>query len=94
VAVLDAAWQGAQTQRDGTLRVNWLARRALFDFDRVEIIRAADKDVEQFAMQVGNDTDPLRKPRYAEMRCVVNPACGLAENTLRVLKSTFGRVDA
>jgi hypothetical protein len=94
VAVLNAAWRSAQALHNGSLGINWLARRALFDFDRVEIVRATDKDVEHFAMQVGNDTDPLRKPRYATMRCVVNPACGLSENTLRVLENTFGRVDA
>jgi len=71
-----------------------LARRALFDFDRVEIIRATDEDVERFAMQVGNDTDPLRKPRYAQMRCSLAPNCHLTENTLRILESLFGRVDA
>ncbi len=93
VAVLDAAWRGAQAQRGGLLWVNWQARRALFDFDRVEIIRATDEDVERFAMQAGNDTDPFRRPRYAQMHCVVNPACGLSENTLRILESTFGRVE-
>ncbi len=92
VAVLDSGWRGPQAQRDGSLHVNWLVRRALFDFDRVEIVRATDKDVEHFAMQVGNDTDPIRKPRYAEIRCVLNPACGLSENTLRILKNTFGQV--
>jgi hypothetical protein len=93
VAVLNAAWQSAQTLHNGLLGVNWLVRRALFDFDRVEIIRATDKDVEQFAMQVGNDADPFRKPRYAQVRCVVSPRCSLSENTLRVLESTFGRVE-
>ena len=94
VAVLDAAWSGAQDLQDGRLRVNWLARRALFDFDRVEIIRATDKDVEHFAMQVGNDTDPFRKPHYAQMRCSLAPTCHLAENTLRILENLFGQVDA
>jgi hypothetical protein len=93
VAVLDAAWQGAQGRQGGSLHVNWLVRRSLFDFDRVEITRATDEDVERFAVQVGNDTDLFRKPRYAQMRCVVNPRCGLSENTLRVLESTFGRVE-
>ncbi len=92
VAVLDSGWADAQAQQDGSLRVNWLARRALFDFDRVEIAQASDEDVERFAVQVGNDADPLRRPRYAEMRCVVRPVCGLSENTLRVLESTFGQV--
>ncbi len=93
IAVLDTSWNHAQDLHDGLLRVNWLARRALFDFDRVEIVRATDKDVEHFAIQVGNDTDPLRSSRYAAMRCVVNPACGLSENTLRVLENTFGQIE-
>jgi hypothetical protein len=94
VAVLDAGWSGAQDERNGCLRVNWLARRALFDFDRVEIVRATDKDVEHFAIQVGNDTDPIRKPRYAQMRCSLAPNCHPVENTLRILESLFGQVDA
>jgi hypothetical protein len=94
IAVLDTAWNDAQAQQSGSLRVNWLARRALFDFDRVEIVRATDKDVERFAMQAGNDTDPFRKPRYPYMRCSLAPNCHLAENTLRVLESLFGKVDA
>jgi hypothetical protein len=92
-AVLDAAWTGTQDLRDGVLRVNWLARRALFDFTVVEIVQATDEDVERFAVQVGNDADLLRRPLYAAMRCIVNPACGLAENTLRILRSTFGSVE-
>ena len=93
VAVLDAAWTGAQDLRDGLLRVNWLARRALFDFTAIEIVQATDEDVERFAVQAGNDADPLRRPLFASMRCVVNPACGLSENTLRVLESVFGSVE-
>jgi hypothetical protein len=93
VAVLDSAWTGAQDLRDGLLQVNWLARRALFDFTMVQIVQATDEDVERFAVQAGNDADPLRRPLYAGMRCVVNPACGLSENTLRILESTFGRVE-
>ncbi len=93
IVALDADWQGNQDRPDGSVWFNWLPRRGLFDFDRVEIVRATDKDVEQFAMQVGNDTDPIRKPCYTQMRCVVNPSCGLSENTLRVLEGTFGQVE-
>jgi len=48
--------------------------------------------VERFAVQVGNDTDPFRRPRYRQMRCVVKPECNLSENTLRILDSVFGQV--
>jgi hypothetical protein len=75
-----------------TLRVNWLLRRSLFDFDRVEIIQASDEDVERFVVQVGNDTDPLRKPRYQEMTCRLGVDCHLSENTLRILEHTFREV--
>jgi hypothetical protein len=94
VAVLDTAWQGAQERQGECLRVSWLARRAMFDFDRVEIIRATDKDIEHFAMQVGNDTDPYRESRYGRTRCTIAPICHPSENTLRILESLFGRVDA
>lgn len=48
---------------------------------------------ERFAVQVGNDTDPVRRPTYAQMRCLVSPECGLSENTMRILQRTFGRVE-
>jgi hypothetical protein len=93
VAVLDTEWTPSQAQQDHQLRVNWLERRALFDFDRVEIIRATDEDVERFAVQVGNDTDRLRKTRYRQIRCLIRHDCRLSENTLRILGSLFNQAD-
>jgi hypothetical protein len=83
----------AQNQHDGLLRVNWLARRTLFDFNQVEIIQATDEDVERFAVQVGNDTDPVRQPRYAQMQCFIASQCRLSEKFLRVLQIMFGQVE-
>ncbi len=93
VAELNTGWTEAQSYQDGLLRINWLAQRSLFDFNRVEIIQATDEDVERFAVQVGNDTDPIRDARYPQMRCLIAPQCRLSENTLRILQSTFGQVE-
>ncbi len=89
VAVLDSRMDTERVQQDGTLRVNWLVRRALFDFDEVEIVQAPDEDVERFVVQVGNDTDDFRRSRYKKMACTIVSDCRLSENTLRILKSTF-----
>ncbi len=75
-----------------TLRVSWFHRRELFDFDRVEIIQASDEEVERFAVQVGNDTDELRQPRYQGMVCIISSDCLLSENTVRILERMFGEV--
>ncbi len=72
------------------LYVNWLQIRKPFDFDSVQIINATDRDVEQFCIQVGNDTDEIRQPRYKQMECVVK--CKLDQNTVRILENTFGKV--
>jgi hypothetical protein len=91
--VLDSARPAAYNgQSDGSLEINWLAYRELFDFDRVEILRAGDEEVERFAVQVGNDTDPVRRSRYKKMECLVGPDCRLSANTTRILQHTFGRV--
>ncbi|MCP4397867.1 MAG: hypothetical protein GY801_11295, partial [bacterium] len=90
VAVLDSRMDIERVQQDSALRVNWLIRRALFDFDEVEIVRAGDEEVERFVVQVGNDTDDFRRPRYREMSCKIAPDCRLSENTFRILTSTFG----
>ncbi len=80
----------AETIREGPhIRINWLRRRILFDFDEVEIINATDEDVERFAVQVGNDTNPIRQPHYKNMRCVVSLDCRLSENTMRILQQMF-----
>jgi hypothetical protein len=92
IAVLDKNWTELYARQDNRLRLNWLQRRTLFDFDRVEIIQASDEEVEHFAVQVGNDTDPFRRPRYLRMSCVIEPDCHLTKNTLRILESMFGQV--
>jgi hypothetical protein len=81
-----------QSLEAGFLQVNWLKFYAVFDFDHVEIIQATDEEVERFAVQVGNDTDPYRKPRYETMHCVIKPECILPRNTLKILESMFGEV--
>lgn len=93
VAVLDTAWLEVQLQQHDTLRINWLVRRSLFDFDRIEIIQATDEEVERFTVQVGNDTDSVRESHYKQTRCIIGPKCHLSENTLRILRHTFERVE-
>ena len=92
VAVLDQQMAARPTPQAQTLWVNWLSRRSLFDFDRVEIIAASDEEVERFAVQVGNDTDPARQPGYKKMACLVAEGCELSSNTIRVLQQIFGQV--
>jgi len=93
VVVLDQAMTAEPIQQGQVLRANWLSRRSLFDFDEVEIIKATDEDVERFAVQVGNDTDEVRKHRYENMLCRVASGCNLSENTVRILRQMFGRVE-
>jgi RNase P subunit RPR2 len=92
VATLDHRMIAEVEPGEVGLRVNWLQRRAMFDFSEVYLVNATDEDVERFAVQVGNDTDPLRKARTPYIRCFVAPACGLSTNTLRILKRMFGEV--
>lgn len=93
VAVLDVRMEEEEVKTDGTWWVNWLMRRQLFDFDWVEIVWAMDEEVERFALQVANDTDALRRPRYRQMRCVVAERTALSENTMRILDKVFGEVE-
>jgi hypothetical protein len=94
IAILDNTITTEQAQYNGTLRVNWLARCSLFDFDKVEVVRATDEDVERFAIQVGNNTDSTRKSRYKKMNCIIRSGCDLSENTIRILRQVFGQVES
>jgi hypothetical protein len=73
--------------------VNWLQYRQLFDFDEIQIIQASDEEVERFVVQVGNDTDSVRKARYQHMHCIISSKCNLSENTMRILRRTFGQIE-
>jgi hypothetical protein len=89
VAVLDNTWMEEYLYQDGLLRINWLAHRNLFDFDRVEVIWASDEEVERFAVQVGNDTDPIRQLRYRQIPYFMAAESRVSENTKRIMEYTF-----
>ncbi len=92
VVILDNTWLESFQQEDDCLRVNWFDHQIPFDFDRVEVIRATDEEVERFAVRAGNDTDSFREPRYKEMVCTVGPDSGVSKNSIRVLENVFGQV--
>jgi hypothetical protein len=77
-AVLDSGMTVERSEQAGVLRVNWLLRHDLFDFDSVEIIQASDEEVERFAVQLGNHIDPARPDHYRHLTCRVAPQCGLS----------------
>jgi len=93
IALLDQNAPAEQQTTPQAIRINWLSRRDLFDFDAVEIVQANDEAVERFAVQVGNDTDIVRQDRYQEIVCRIAPSCQLSENSRRVLAHTFGTVE-
>lgn len=93
VAVLDSDWpQETHRENHKLLRINWLRRQTLFDFDRVEIVRATDEQVQQFIANIRNDADEWRAIQYPQMVCRVSLACNLSENTVRLLRDTFAEV--
>ena len=92
VAVLDKSMAAERAWQDGALQVNWLARRALFDFDEVRLVQASDEEVERFVIQVGNDPDPIRRSRSRQIPWFISTECRLSENTLRILQARFGQV--
>lgn len=90
-ALKDFANQFAKTLNAQLPSGNWLKQNFLFDFDSVEIVDATHEQVELFAIQIGNDTDEIRKKQYENMDCLVLN-CELSENTIRILQRTFGKV--
>lgn len=95
VAVLDVNMKIGQKRNETgeILSVNWLKRKTLFEFDRVEIVNAPEEEVELFVIQVGNDGDKKRKSRYKKMTCTVHADCTLPENALRILDQMFGEIE-
>lgn len=93
IIVLDERMSEVQVYTKNTFRVNWLANRRLFDFDRIEVIQVTDEDLERFAVQVGNDTDEIRRKRYKTIKCEIGLGCGISENSIRILRKMFGKVE-
>jgi hypothetical protein len=92
VAVLDTQMEADVVERDGWVEVNWLRLQTLFDFGKVDIRQASDEQVERLMMQIGNDTDPFRRPRYPRLNCTVGPNCSLSMNSLKLLERFLGKV--
>jgi hypothetical protein len=78
---------------NGVLRAYWVRTEPLFDFDVVEVVHTDDFEAERFCIQVGNDTDPFRARRYRKTTCRIAADCPLSENTWRILRATFGKVE-
>ncbi len=93
VAVLDQKMETKLSKEARALRVNWLLHRVPFNFEMIEIVKATDEEVERFAMQINNDTNEARQRRYKEMICTVSTGCKLSENSMRILRRTFGQVE-
>jgi len=92
MAVLDDQMTEEWSLRKNEISVNWLAFRKPFDFHEVKIVQVSDRDVEEFVMQAGNDTDEFRQPRYKEIPCIISSGCKLPANTRNLLKHTFKSV--
>ncbi len=92
VAVLDDQMQVKYTEQPEAIRINWLIHRGLIDFDEVAFIQSTDEEAERFVVQLGNNTDQLRRPNYQNAKCKVSSGCNLSPNTVRILQKTFGKV--
>jgi len=91
VAVLDSASSSEQTKEGVALRVNWLVRKQLFDFDRVEIMQASDEEVQRFLGLLRSDHQ--LQARCKQLLCRVGEECSLSENTRRLLMNAFDLTD-
>jgi hypothetical protein len=92
VAVLAADRAEVHWQEGNTFWVNWLRRRELFDFERVEIVQATDEQVEGFLMQLRHRGAAFEIPPLSQVPCTVAPGCELSGNTMRNLRFLFGNV--
>ena len=92
IAILNNIMTEKWSVQKNEISVNWLTIRKPFDFHEVRIIQASDRDVEEFVMQVGNDMDEFRQPRYKEIPCIISSGCKLSANTRNILKHTFKSV--
>ncbi len=92
MVVLNQPMKTPYLERDETVYLNWLNLRRPCDFNGVYIGQATDEDIERFAVQVGNDTDPRRRTRYPKIPCTISAKTQLSSNSRRILERTFGEI--
>ncbi len=92
VIVLDQNMTESYGRNKNHLHLNWLKHKEFLDFDAVLIRQVSDKETEEFAIRVGNDTNEYRLKRYKKMTCVIDADSSITENTIRILKSIFGQI--
>ncbi|MCL6533661.1 MAG: HEAT repeat domain-containing protein [Armatimonadetes bacterium] len=90
IVVLDNQMREETVLQDGVLKVNWLLRRELPDYDRVQILKADAVAVEEFCIQVGNDTDEQRRERRKEVPCELGK--GLDRRVVNMVSNIFNQI--
>ena len=93
ICVLDETMSLPYTVKEGICRVNWLIHHRQFDFEGVELTQASEIEVEKFAIQIANNTEPQQKSTYWRMTCQIGPECPLSPNTMILLRRLFGKVN-
>ena len=74
------------------LVVNWMVQRQMVDFDEIHILSATDEEVERFLVSLKNNSSAEQLSYYDQMLCRVSTSCNLSNNTLNILRHTFGRI--
>ncbi|MEM7033996.1 MAG: hypothetical protein AAF629_30930 [Chloroflexota bacterium] len=92
IAVLDQAMSDVVHHKPDQIRVNWLTRWHLFDFDAVEIGQVSDQEIVRFVRQISRAYDPDNPYRFRGMVCYLQPDASLSSDSLRLLKRVFGYV--
>jgi hypothetical protein len=90
-AVLDSDMSKLTSLKRNNLRVNYLKFNELFDFERIEIVKANIHDVKLFLNRIKRDTDEFRQKRYRKMACTVKRECK-SEEILASLREVFENV--
>lgn len=91
--ILDSRMQtpNQETVAD-TLRVNWLKRKALFDFDAVEIVQANSRQLDQFITQLQQAHQSNRNRTTRQGVCNIHPKLDIKSTQLEELKNLFRTV--
>ena len=87
VAVLDSEMNEPLTLKQEALRVNWLVHQAPFDFNTLEIGPCSEDEITKFCIDIGNDSDTYRTPRYSSVKVKVKNGVQLSNHS----KAQLGR---
>lgn len=90
--IIDRTMKTKMERFPDRIHLNHLALKQTVDFDHVHIGPCDSEDIRSLCIEIGNDTDPVRRKAYAKANCSIDAATSLNKDIYNLLSTHFRSV--